>query len=142
MLTIQNEQLIIGYETGLIETNLSNGWIVKQRFNWFIDYDGVQVEYDPDAMEVIGSEQVEKYSAEERAVLAECKWDITDLKTEITGSTYYREAEKEYKKIQEENYHLRMENDFLKAMRRLNLEDEARTKKRLESLTVSEKNTN
>lgn len=97
MLTIQNERLEIGYETGLIETNLSNGWIVKQRFNWFIDYDGVQVEYDPDAMEVIGSEQVEKYSAEERAVLAECKWDITDLKTEITGSTYYREAEKEYK---------------------------------------------
>ena len=51
-------------------------------------------------------------------------------------------TEEEYKKIQEENYHLRMENDFLKAMRRLNLEDEARTKERLESLTVSEKNTN
>ena len=49
---------------------------------------------------------------------------------------------KKYKKIQEENYHLRMENDFLKEMRRLNLEDEARTKERLESLTVSEKNTN
>ena len=51
-------------------------------------------------------------------------------------------TEEEYKKIQEENYHLRMENDFLKAMRRLNLEDEARTRERLESLTVSEKNTN
>lgn len=51
-------------------------------------------------------------------------------------------TEEEFKKIQEENYHLRMENDFLKAMRRLNLEDEARTKERLESLTVSEKNTN
>ena len=51
-------------------------------------------------------------------------------------------TEEEFKKIQEENYHLRMENDFLKAMRRLNLEDEARMKERLESLTVSEKNTN
>ena len=51
-------------------------------------------------------------------------------------------TEEEFKKIQEENYHLRMENDFLKAMRRLNLEDEARTRERLESLTVSEKNTN
>ena len=51
-------------------------------------------------------------------------------------------TEEEYKKIQEENYHLRMENDFLKAMRRLHLEDEARTKERLESLTVSEKNIN
>ena len=51
-------------------------------------------------------------------------------------------TEEEFKKIQEENYHLRMENDFLKAMRRLNLEDEARTKERLESLTVSEKNIN
>ena len=51
-------------------------------------------------------------------------------------------AKKQKKKIQEENYHLRMENDFLKAMRRLNLEDEARTRERLESLTVSEKNTN
>ena len=51
-------------------------------------------------------------------------------------------TEEEFKRIEEENYHLRMENDFLKAMRRLNLEDEARTKERLESLTVSEKNTN
>ena len=51
-------------------------------------------------------------------------------------------TEEEFKRIEEENYHLRMENDFLKAMRRLNLEDEARTKERLESLTFSEKNTN
>ena len=51
-------------------------------------------------------------------------------------------TEEEFKRIEEENYHLRMENDFLKAMRRLNLEDEARTRERLESLTVSEKNTN
>lgn len=51
-------------------------------------------------------------------------------------------SEEAFKKLEEENYHLRMENDFLKAMRRLNLEDEARTKERLESLTVSEKNTN
>lgn len=51
-------------------------------------------------------------------------------------------TEEEFKRIEEENYHLRMENDFLKAMRRLNLEDEAKMKERLESLTVSEKNTN
>ena len=94
MITIQTEQLTIGYETGLIKTSLSNGWTIKQHFNWYVDADGVHVEYDPDAMEAIGSEQVEKYSAEERAVLAECEWDITDL---ISGSTYYREAEKEFK---------------------------------------------
>ena len=97
MITIQTEQLTIGYETGLIETSLSNGWTIKQCFQWYVDYDGVQVEYDPDAMEVIGSEQVEEYSAEERAALDECEWDITDLKTEITGSTYYREAKQEFK---------------------------------------------
>ena len=97
MITIQNEQLIIGYETGLIETLLSNGWKVKQRFNWFIDADGIHVEYDPDAMEVIGAEEVEEYSAEERTALAECEWDTYDLKTEISNSKYYREAEKEYK---------------------------------------------
>ena len=51
-------------------------------------------------------------------------------------------TEEEFKRIEEENYHLRMENDFLKAMRRLNLEDESKMKERLESLTVSEKNTN
>ena len=51
-------------------------------------------------------------------------------------------TEEEYKKLEKEIYHLRMENDFLKAVRRLNLEDEAKTKERLESLTVSEKNTN
>ena len=97
MITIQTEQLTIGYEAGLIETSLSNGWIVKQCFNWFIDYDGVQVEYDPDAMEVIGAEDIEEYSAEELAALDECEWDITDLKIEISGSTYYREAATEYK---------------------------------------------
>lgn len=97
MITIQTEQLTIGYETGLIETSLSNGWTIKQCFQWYVDYDGVQVEYDPDAMEVIGSEQVEEYSAEERAALDECEWNITDLKTEITGSTYYREAKQEFK---------------------------------------------
>lgn len=97
MITIQKECLTIGYETGLIETRLSNGWIVKQRFDWFVDADGVHVEYDPDAMEVIGAEEVEEYSAEERAALAECEWDTYDLKTEISNSKYYREAEKEYK---------------------------------------------
>ena len=97
MITIQNERLEIGYETGLIETSLSNGWTIKQHFDWYVDADGVHVEYDPDAMEVIGAEDIEEYSAEERAVLAECEWDITDLKTEITGSTYYREAKQEFK---------------------------------------------
>lgn len=97
MSTIQNEHLTIGNETGLIETVLSNGWAVKQRFNWYIDYDGVQVEYAADAMKVIGAEDIEEYSDEELAALAECEWDITDLKTEISCSTYYREAEKEFK---------------------------------------------
>ena len=97
MITIQNERLEIGYETGTIETNLSNGWIVKQRFDWFVDYDGLQVEYDAAEMEIIGAEEIEEYSAEERAALAECEWNITDLKTEITGSTYYREAKQEFK---------------------------------------------
>ena len=97
MSTIQNEQLTIGNETGLVETVLSNGWTVKQRFNWYIDYDGLQVEYDPDAMKVIGAEDIEEYSDEERAVLAECEWDITDLKTEIYSSKYYRQAKKEFK---------------------------------------------
>ncbi len=97
MVSIQREHLEIDYETGLIETVLSNGWIVKQRFDWYVDYDGLQVEYDPDAMEVIGAEDIEEYSAEELAALDKCEWDITDLKTKITGSTYYREAKQEFK---------------------------------------------
>ena len=96
MIAIQTEQLTIGYETGLIETSLSNGWKVKQCFNWFIDADGIHVEYDLDAMEVIGA-KVEEYSAEERAALEACEWDVYDLITEIYGSKYYREAEKEFK---------------------------------------------
>ena len=97
MITIQNERLEIGYETGLIETSLSNGWAIKQHFDWYVDADGIHVEYDPDAMEVIGAEEVEEYSAEERAALAECEWDTYDLKNEISSSTYYREAEQEFK---------------------------------------------
>lgn len=97
MIAIQNEQLIIGYETGLIETVLSNGWTVKQRFDWYVDYDGLQVEYAADEMEVIGPEEIEEYSAEELSALDACAWDISDLKNEITGSTSYQEAETEYK---------------------------------------------
>ena len=97
MITIQNEHLTIGNETGLIETVLSNGWTVKQRFNWYVDYDGLQVEYDPDAMEVIGAEDIEEYSAEELAALDKCEWHTYDLKTEIYSSKYYRQAKKEFK---------------------------------------------
>ena len=97
MIAIQNEQLTIGNETGEIKTSLSNGWTVKQRFDWYVDYDGLQVEYDPDAMEVIGAEDIEEYSAEELAALDKCEWNITDLKTEIFRSTYYREAKQEFK---------------------------------------------
>lgn len=97
MITIKNERLEIGYETGLIETVLSNGWIVKQRFNWYVDYDGLQLEYAADEMEVIGSEGIEEYSAEELRVLDACAWDISDLKNEITSSTSYQEVVTEYK---------------------------------------------
>ena len=96
MISIQREHLEIDYETGLIETVLSNGWIVKQRFEWFVDYDGVQVEYDSDSMKVIGAEEIEEYSAEERAALEACEWDAYDLMTEICGSKYYSEAIKEF----------------------------------------------
>nr|DAJ77130.1 MAG TPA: hypothetical protein [Bacteriophage sp.] len=97
MITIQTEQLTIGYEAGLIETTLSNGWTIKQCFQWYVDYDGVQVEYDPDAMEVIGAEDIEEYSDEELAALDKCEWHTYDLKTEIYSSKYYRQAKKEFK---------------------------------------------
>lgn len=48
-------------------------------------------------MGIIGAELVEEYSAEELMALAECEWDTYDLKTEIFDSTYYREAEQEFK---------------------------------------------
>jgi hypothetical protein len=97
MISIQREHLEIGHEIGLIDTILSNGWIVKQRFDWYVDYDGVQLEYDADAMEVIGAEKIEEYSAEELAALEACEKAAYDLKTEIMGSKYYRKAEKEFK---------------------------------------------
>lgn len=97
MISIQNERIEIGHEIGNIDTILSNGWIVKQRFDWYVDYDGVQLEYDADAMEVVGAEKIEEYSAEELAALEACEKAAYDLKTEIMGSKYYRKAEKEFK---------------------------------------------
>ena len=96
MIAIQNEQLTIGYETGLIETTLSNGWTIKQCFQWYVDYDGVQVEYDPDAMEVIGAEDIEEYSAEELAALDKCEWDITEFKASLNPHAYYGVSEKDF----------------------------------------------
>ena len=46
------------------------------------------------------------------------------------------------KQLQEENLHLRIENAFLKEMRRLRLEEEALLKKQRESSTTSEENSN
>lgn len=80
MITIQNENLTIGYETGLIETILSNGWIIKQGFNWYVDYDGLQIDYTPDVMEVSGDTQEEEYSAEELAALKACEWGYIRLR--------------------------------------------------------------
>lgn len=97
MIIIQKATLTIEYETGLIETTLSNDWTIKQRFNWFVDYDGLHVEYAADEMEVIGDEQVEEYSTEELAVLKACEWDVSDLEAEILNSREYLEAETEYK---------------------------------------------
>ncbi|MGP1444555.1 MAG: hypothetical protein ACTTI6_07380 [Treponema sp.] len=113
MIAIQNEQLIIGYETGLIETNLSNGWIVKQRFDWYVDYDGLQIDYTPDAMEVSGDEQREEYSDEELSILKTCEWDISDLEAEILSSREYEEAETEYKaSLDTYSYYGVSERDF------------------------------
>ena len=97
MISIQNERIEIGHEIGNIDTILSNGWIVKQRFDWYVDYDGVQLEYNADAMEVIGAKESEEYSAEELTALEACEQAAYDLKTEIMGSKYYRKAEKEFK---------------------------------------------
>lgn len=113
MINIQREHLEIGYETGQIKTILSNGWIVKQRFDWFVDADGVQVEYDSDSMKVIGAEEIEEYSAEELAALAECEWDISDLETEIVNTEAYREAEKEFNaSLDKHAYYGVSEKDF------------------------------
>ena len=46
------------------------------------------------------------------------------------------------KQLQEENLHLRIENAFLKEVRRLRLEEEALLKKQRESSTASEENSN
>ena len=113
MITIQNEHLTIGNETGLIETVLSNGWTVKQRFGWYIDYDGLQVEYVADEMEVIGSEGIEEYSAEELRMLDACAWDISDLEDAIFNSPEYREAETDYKaSLDKYDYYGVSERDF------------------------------
>ena len=52
-------------------------------------------------------------------------------------------ANKEYlKQLEEENLRLRIENAYLKELRRLRLEDEARLREQQESSTASEENSN
>ena len=46
------------------------------------------------------------------------------------------------KKLEDELLMLRIENAFLKELRRLRLEDEAKMREQLESLTVSEEDSN
>ena len=113
MISIQREQLTIDHDTGLIETILSNGWIVTQRFDWYVDYDSLTVDYTADAMKVIGAEQVDEYSAEELAALEACKWSISDLEDKILTSTEYREAAADYKaSLNKYSYYGVSEKDF------------------------------
>lgn len=113
MVSIQDERLTIDHETGLIKTILSNGWTVRQCFDWYVDYDGVHVAYNPDLLEVIGAEQVDEYNAEERAALAECEWDVSELEAEILKSEEFHEAEKEFKaRLDKYSYYGVSEKDF------------------------------
>lgn len=61
----------------------------------------------------------------------------------IANVTNISDENKEYlKQLEEENLKLRIENAYLKELRRLCLEDEARLRERQESSTASEKNSN
>ena len=51
-------------------------------------------------------------------------------------------AKDDIKQLQEENLKLRIENAYLKELRRLRLEEEALQKKQRESFTASEENSN
>jgi transposase len=53
-----------------------------------------------------------------------------------------REQKELLKQLQEENLRLRIENAFLKEVRRLRLEEEALLRKQRESSTASEENSN
>ena len=113
MITIQNERLTIGYETGVIETNLSNGWTVKQSFEWYVDSDGLHVVYSSDEMEVIGAENIDEYSDEELAVLDECAWETYDIEREIAGTTEYEEAVENFRdSLDMHSYYGVSEKDF------------------------------
>ena len=92
MLFKEWEKISIEDAYGVIETRLSNGWTVKQRFDWYVDSDGLHVVYRSDEMEVIGAEDIDEYSDEELAVLDECAWEISDIEGEITGTEEYKAA--------------------------------------------------
>ncbi|MEL3905524.1 MAG: hypothetical protein P1P65_00640 [Treponema sp.] len=117
MLFKEWEKISIEDEYGMIETRLSNGWTVKQRFDWYVDSDGLHVVYSGDEMEVIGAEGIDEYSDEELAVLAECAWDTYEIEREIEGTEAYEEAVENFRdSLDPYAYHGVSEKDFFGSM--------------------------
>ena len=70
--------------------------------------------------------------------------DIKEIKkfSEINEKVSVDTIAEHIKQLEEENLKLRIENAYLKELRRLRLEEEALLKKQRESFTVSEENSN
>lgn len=113
MIRIQNQHIAVCREEGTIETSLSNGWTVKQQFNWEVDRDGLHVFYTADQMDVIGAEAVDEYSDEQAAVLDRCMLDEYALEQAIRESSVYKdEVEDFYARLDKYAYYGVSERDF------------------------------
>lgn len=86
-----------------------------------------------------GPDALKPYRKGQREVLAK---QLKEQKLQSAETDITETAAEYIKELEKENEHLRLENAFLKAVRRLRLEDEKEMRERRSSSTASEENSN
>lgn len=108
----------LALKTGVSNPSIITAWVRRYR------------EGGPDALQPKKKGRPSKMPQEKKS---------SPNKKQLSESSSSDQAEK-LKKLEEENLHLRIENAYLKELRRLRQEERQKTKSLRESFTVSEKN--
>lgn len=90
MLEVEYVDIDIDLDDGRIMTRLTNGWLLVQRFDWWLERDSEVVVRDKGAD--LYDCDVEEFSDEENEFLDQCEFDESMIAEHILKSNVYEEA--------------------------------------------------
>lgn len=89
MLEVEYVDVEIEPDSGEIRTRLTNGWLIVQRFKWWLERGEITViMWGTD----IDDCDIDDFAAEEEAFIDECEFDKAMIEEHIAKSDVYKEA--------------------------------------------------